>query len=213
MAFEVKFDLSDVSNNSEVVATVQNKSGVLAYMDDILSAGYYLGYYLTSALLISSHPTANDGSNAEVGETGTIWLWDINTNDWIDSGNPITTIFPNSVGVVELKDAFTKITDLGDVSGTVNIDWALAGRYLMNLTGNITLTMTNYSDYAVAKVQDMFITSSGTGYTITWQTGVDVTDFDAVPIDFSASTIVNHISCRCLNPTTPKFQMSNYLIP
>ena len=131
----------------------------------------------------------------------------------LETLDELVGVIAESIDVLELDHPFKTEIDLGSVSGAVTIDWSEAGRYKLNLTGNVTITMTNYSAYAVSKIQDIFIKSSGTGYTITWQSGVDVTDFTAVPIDFSLTTIVNHISVRCLNATTPNFQMSNYLIP
>ncbi|SFS30851.1 hyaluronate lyase N-terminal domain-containing protein [Lutibacter maritimus] len=172
-----------------------------------------LGYYATESALRAAHPTGIEGNYAIVGATDTVWIWDVDTPDWVDSGSAAGLLPINSVGYAELKPAFKTIIDLGNVSGTVNLDWSLAVRYKLHLIGNVTLTMTKYADYAGAKVQDLHISSSSPSNVITWQTGVNVADFDDVPIDFTTSGIVNYISAQCLNGTTPIFRMSNYLRP
>lgn len=44
-----------------------------------------VGYYETPDALRAAHPTGQAGNWAIVGSTDTIWVWDTDTNDWIDS--------------------------------------------------------------------------------------------------------------------------------
>ena len=44
-----------------------------------------VGYYETPAALRAAHPTGQAGNWAIVGSTDTIWVWDTDTNDWVDS--------------------------------------------------------------------------------------------------------------------------------
>lgn len=46
-----------------------------------------LGYYASESALTTAHPTATDGDWAIVGTTDTIWIWDSDTNTWVDTGN------------------------------------------------------------------------------------------------------------------------------
>lgn len=46
-----------------------------------------LGYYATESALTTAHPTATDGDWAIVGTTDTVWVWDSDTNAWVDTGN------------------------------------------------------------------------------------------------------------------------------
>lgn len=64
----------------------------LQKLDD-LQAGY-LGYFQTSAALVSAYPTGSSGQNAVVGETGTFWIWDQPSSAWIDTeqDDPSNTI-------------------------------------------------------------------------------------------------------------------------
>lgn len=44
-----------------------------------------VGYYETDTALKTAHPTAEAGNWAIIGSTDTIWVWDTDTNAWIDS--------------------------------------------------------------------------------------------------------------------------------
>lgn len=46
-----------------------------------------LGYYATQSALEEAHPTATDGDWVIVGTTDTVWVWDSDTNAWVDTGN------------------------------------------------------------------------------------------------------------------------------
>ena len=46
-----------------------------------------VGYYETDAALKAAHPAGQNGQWAIVGATDTIWIWDSDTSDWVDSGS------------------------------------------------------------------------------------------------------------------------------
>lgn len=46
---------------------------------------YDKGYFATEAALIAAHATGQNGWNAVVGETDTIWVWDSGTSAWVDT--------------------------------------------------------------------------------------------------------------------------------
>lgn len=56
-----------------------------------------VGYYETPDALRTAHPTGQAGNWAIVGSTDTIWVWDTDTNDWIDSH-----------GNIDLSNYYTK---------------------------------------------------------------------------------------------------------
>lgn len=109
---------------------------------------------------------------------------------------PWAGLTSGSVGIVELKSELKAGTNLGSVSGTVNIDCSLGIHYKMVMTGAITsLTFSNYSTQ-----QYKTITLEITGnYTITKPTTVkgDWTAFDG--------TKTNQIQIYLFNVTTPVF--------
>ena len=45
-----------------------------------------LWYFATELALTTAHPTASAGNYAIVGSTDTVWIWDDDTNDWVNSG-------------------------------------------------------------------------------------------------------------------------------
>lgn len=58
-----------------------------------------LGYYATQTALETAHTTADAGDFAIVGETDTFWVWDTDTNAWVNTGNAQGTTyltFPNT---------------------------------------------------------------------------------------------------------------------
>ena len=52
-----------------------------------------VGYYETAAALRAAHPTGQAGNWAIVGETDTIWIWDTETNSWLDTSQNVN--WPN----------------------------------------------------------------------------------------------------------------------
>jgi hypothetical protein len=106
---------------------------------------------------------------------------------------------------------FNAIVDLGDVSGAITIDWNDAIKHKMNITGNSTITFTNFAAYEGIKVQELQIKSSSPSNTITWSNGVDISLLEGDTIDFSSTGKVNNISVRLLRTEAPDgvFQISN----
>lgn len=48
-----------------------------------------VGYYETAAALEAAHPTGTAGNWAIVGDSDTIYVWDTDTNAWVDTGSSI----------------------------------------------------------------------------------------------------------------------------
>ena len=44
-----------------------------------------LGYYATQAALEEAYPTAEAGDWAIVGATDTVWVWDTDNSEWVDT--------------------------------------------------------------------------------------------------------------------------------
>lgn len=45
------------------------------------------GYFDTEADLVATYPAGEGGWYAIVGDTDTVWIWDVTTSAWVDSGN------------------------------------------------------------------------------------------------------------------------------
>lgn len=48
-----------------------------------------MGWYETEASLKAAHPTGENGQWAIIGSTDTIWTWDSDTADWVDTGDQV----------------------------------------------------------------------------------------------------------------------------
>ncbi len=62
----------------------------------------FLGYYANETALRTAHPTGNAGEYAIVGTTDTMWLWDVEGADWVDSGikGAVTSVFGRTGTIV-----------------------------------------------------------------------------------------------------------------
>lgn len=54
----------------------------------------FLGYYPTPEALETAFPVGSPGAYAYVASTGTIWVWDEDSMQWVDSGNPVPSAGP-----------------------------------------------------------------------------------------------------------------------
>ena len=108
------------------------------------------------------------------------------------TGSGALTIASNVVDIDNLAAELKATTALGNVSGTVNINWALGVQYNLNMTAATTLTFSNM-------MQGKTITLIVTGnFTLTLPTSVkgDITGFDG--------TKTNQIQLYCFDSTTPQ---------
>lgn len=67
----------------------------------------YLGYFDNPELLQQAHPTGNKGDWAIIGSTNTIWVWDVLTNQFVDT---VETLIKN----IKLQVQSTNWTKNGD---------------------------------------------------------------------------------------------------
>lgn len=91
-----------------------------------------LGWYLTPEALKEAHPTASNGDFAIVGTTDSVWVWDSDTSNWLDT---------KSSGLVESVNGKTgevvlKTSDLENDSEYITKD-------IDNLTNYLTSTEVN----------------------------------------------------------------------
>lgn len=67
----------------------QSFKGAIFHTQQIGGGGgsdqHNLGWYATQAALEEAHPTAEAGDWAIVGSTDTVWLWDTDNEEWVDS--------------------------------------------------------------------------------------------------------------------------------
>lgn len=71
-----------------------------------------LGWYATQSALEEAHPTATAGDWAIVGSTDTIWIWDTDDSEWVDSDQKgqVTSVNGQTGVVVTINDNSTTST-------------------------------------------------------------------------------------------------------
>lgn len=111
---------------------------------------------------------------------------------------------------IEVFVPFFNIINLGDVSGTVNLDWDLAVLYKANLIGTTTLTFTNAEKYQGTKTQQLQLTSNA-AFAVNMPSGVLVSDFNdkSDPINFDLPTTTNDLSFRTLDALGSNYESRN----
>lgn len=71
-----------------------------------------LGWYATQSALEEAHPTATAGDWAIVGSTDTIWIWDTDDSEWVDSDQKgqVTSVNGRTGAVTTINDNSTTST-------------------------------------------------------------------------------------------------------
>lgn len=87
-----------------------------------------LGWYATPQALTEAHPTATAGDWAIVGSTDTVWLWDTDNEEWVDSDTKgqVTSV-NNQTGAVTLDINDVAPTQTGKSGYVLGTDGFVAG--------------------------------------------------------------------------------------
>lgn len=87
-----------------------------------------LGWYATQAALEEAHPTAEAGDWAIVGSTDTVWVWDTDNSEWVDTDKKgqVTSV-NNMTGAVTLGINDVAPTQTGHSGYVLGTDGFVAG--------------------------------------------------------------------------------------
>ena len=119
---------SSTANSTDVItATTDGKLAVRV----VGSGGgdqHNLGWYATQSALETAHPTAEAGDWAIVGSTDTVWLWDTDNEEWVDSDQKgqVTSV-NGQTGVVSLGINDVAPTQTGKSGYVLGTDGFVAG--------------------------------------------------------------------------------------
>lgn len=89
-----------------------------------------LGWYATPEALTTAHATAEAGDWAIVGSTDTVWIWDTDNSQWVDSDTKgqVTSV-NNQTGAVTVQETLVSGTNIKTInnnsilgSGNLDID-------------------------------------------------------------------------------------------
>ena len=102
-----------------------------------------LGYYATQAALEEAHPTAEAGDWAIVGATDTVWIWDTDNSEWVDSDTKgqVTSV-NGQTGDVVLDLLPTQTGQSGKFLTTDGTDASWSDKAVVNnATGNYSIAI------------------------------------------------------------------------
>ena len=118
-----------------------------------------LGYYATSSALTTAHPTAEAGDWAIVGATDTVWVWDTDNSQWVDSDQKgqVTSV-NNQTGDVTITGADILPTQTGNAGKFLTTDGTDASWDTSVKQLRIKTSSTIYCDFYVLSP-----TGGGTG--------------------------------------------------
>lgn len=91
-----------------------------------------LGWFATPTALRTAYPTAEDGNWCIIGSTDTIWVWDSDSNDWVDTSQS---------GQVESVNGYTGVVVLG--AADVGAQPVVIVNNVSGTTASITLATNN----------------------------------------------------------------------
>lgn len=134
-----------------------------------------MGWYADPQALQSAHPTGQAGNWAIVGSTDTIWVWDTDTNAWLDTSQN-----------VNLSDYYTKAQ--ADARFSDAVAYTITVPTTGWTTGSLTWGGTTYTRKCTVTAADA--TASPTSVTMAYEGG----DYDAYCqiglIDTQAGSVV-----------------------
>lgn len=78
-----------------------------------------LGWFATPTALREAHPVAADGDYAVVGTTDTVWVWDSDSTDWVDTDTKgqVTSV-NNQTGDVTVQETLVSGTNIKTINNT-----------------------------------------------------------------------------------------------
>ena len=126
-------ELPSNPNSTKGYITVNGKKQRVVLTADITGGGgdqHNLGWYATESALTTAYPTATDGDWAIVGATDTVWIWDTDNSQWVDSDQKgqVTSV-NNQTGAVTVQETLVSGTNIKTInsasllgSGDLTID-------------------------------------------------------------------------------------------
>ncbi|MEE0707377.1 MAG: hypothetical protein UCO57_01175 [Gemmiger sp.] len=135
--------LTDLDNSVAAAAENEEKAAYWAGRAQTIANGA-LGWYENADLLRREHPTGENGQWAIVGNTDTIWLWDSDTKDWI-----------NTAARIDLSNYYTK--EQANTTFATAAQGNLANTAVQSVNGKTGKALTlGSSDVGAAPTADVF---------------------------------------------------------
>ena len=186
LAVRVVTATEGTNNSSYDDVFTRDSNGKLAVR--VVGAGggdsHNLGFYATQEALEEAYPTAEEGDYAIVGSTDTVWVWDTDNSEWVDTGTKgLVQSVNGQTGTVVLSAA-----DVGAIPQLSTMPTASASNVgnIVQFKGTTTGTYTNgYFYKSVAGEQSI---GSGTATVTDFDGGDDEQDLPAPTFTFNVNT-------------------------
>ena len=114
-------ELPSNPNSTKGYIIVNGKKQRVVLTADITGGGgdqHNLGWYATESALTTAYPTAEAGDWAIVGATDTVWVWDTDNSEWVDSDQKgqVTSV-NNQTGDVTVQETLVSGTNIKTIDG------------------------------------------------------------------------------------------------
>lgn len=175
---------------------------------------HFKGYYNTDSELTTAYPSAESGDYAIVGTTDTIWIWDVDTTSWVNSGSTGGAVI--SVNGKTGEVVLTK-TDIGlsnvDNTSDLNKPISTAAQTALNgLNGRIDTLETTVGDESSGLVKAVSDKQDSNAPTLTTSDKTIVGAINEIKsVNDSQATSINNLQSQ-LNLDHPTNTISAFVI-
>ena len=126
-------DLTAVTDKDYVFARDKNGNIAIRVVNGAGGNGHFLGGFATPQALAEAYPTAEPGDFAIVESTDTVWVWDNDEGQWIDSDRKgqVTSV-NGQTGAVTVQETLVNQSNIKSVNGN-----SLLGSGNLELTASL----------------------------------------------------------------------------
>ena len=173
--------------------------GAIFHTQDIGGGGggkHNLGYYATPAALEEAHPTAEAGDWAIVGSTDTVWIWDTDNSEWIDSDQKgqVTSVNEKTGAVVLTAEDVAAIPQHSTMPSASSIN----NGHIVQFTGTTNSSYTNGYFYKCSAGSTEITSGSCTVSNFMGS----IEDTPVPTISFNKTTFDAYLQANNLDPVT-----------
>lgn len=175
---DVRYKTPDNSPNVEVMGSDGNyHRATLVAIEGGGSDAHNKGWFASESALSTAYPEGEDGDYAIVGETDTVWVWDSDSDSWLDTARKGQVESVNGETGIVLLDAedvgAVPVPDITTIS-TSSSSLTLEDNTIYNCGTMTALTFTNPSTPTTDYSCQVNFTSGSTATTIALSTGTEI---------------------------------------
>ena len=156
------------------------------------------GWFTTAANLRSTHATAVSGDYAIVGATDTVWVWDADTTDWVetDKKGAVTSV-NGQTGAVSIQEATTSVPGLMGSADKTKLNGIATGATANDTDANLKNRANHTGTQLAATISDFAAAVRGTiltGLSTATNAAIAAADTVLVALGKLQAQITGHIN-------------------